>query len=509
MKKVKLLLKKYGFSLFLLIAEVVCIVVIFVRLADIAAFLWGLVLLDSLLVFLSIVNTDENPEYKIPWIVIVLLPPLGTLLYVMFSKRNPSRREKRRTNQLHRKWMEQIKRDDSLLTELKHLDIHAGGMAQALLQDDPCAEIFDSTSSVYYPSGEEMYIQMLHDLKRAEKFIFLEYFIIEEGEMWNGILDLLKERAGFGVEVRLLYDDIGCMSTLSGNYDKKMKTFGIQCRKFNPFRPSASPVHNNRDHRKIMIIDGMTGYTGGINLADEYINRKERFGYWKDTGIRLEGNAVAGLTRLFLTNWDLVNKEVCDFDPYIIRNDEKTYNGGYYIPFGSGPAPMYKSQSGKNAILNLICQATKYIYITTPYLIIDYDLTTALQNAASRGVNVRIITPHIPDKRLVWLMTRSFYPALLEKGVEIYEYEPGFIHAKNLIVDDKYAITGTINLDYRSLVHHYEDGIWMYKTDVIQQMKKDFCRTKEESLAIREDLIQMTWLQRLALYCMRLFAPMF
>ena len=265
-------------------------------------------------------------------------------------------------------------------------------------------------------------------------------------------------------------------------------------------------MHNNRDHRKLLIVDGQIGYTGGINLADEYINRIQKYGHWKDGGIRLEGAAVKGMTRLFLINWDTCRESLSDYERYLRPPKLPERGEGYYIPFGSGPKPAYFNPVGKNVFLNLINQAKSSLYITTPYLIIDYDLTNAIQNAAKRGVDVRIITPYIPDKKIIQLMTRNSYPPLLESGVKIYEYTPGFIHAKNVIVDDEYAVVGTINFDYRSLVHHYENAVWMYRTAVIPEMKNDFLNTMEKSMKLEQSAIRMSAAQKVLKYCIRLFA---
>jgi cardiolipin synthase len=321
------------------------------------------------------------------------------------------------------------------------------------------ASVFTNTKQTYYPLGEDMWQAMLPDLEKAENFIFMEYFIIEEGMFWDSILEILKRKASEGVTVRVLYDDIGCMSTLPGDYHKQLGKFGIEAKPFSRLRGQADSEFNNRSHRKICVIDGKVGYTGGVNIADEYINKIERFGHWKDTAIRLEGEAVWELTRLFLTDYGINVKKLPEtkFELYPKQNEIRA--DGYVIPFGDGPSPLYDRRIGKSVIQNMLASATKYMYMTTPYLIIDNDLCQSIENAALRGVDVRIIVPHIPDKKLVFGMTRSFYHRLMKSGVRIYEYKPGFIHAKSYIADDDYAMIGTINLDYRSLVHHFENGV--------------------------------------------------
>lgn len=325
--------------------------------------------------------------------------------------------------------------------------------------------------------------------------------------MWNSILEILLEKVKEGVEVKLLYDDIGCMATLPGDYTKRLRKMGIDAHKFNKVIPRMTVAYNNRDHRKILVVDGQVGYTGGINLADEYINHIVRFGHWKDGGVRLEGRAVKALTRLFLMNWYINRGEITDFDRYHF-DSQRVEGKGLYIPYGSGPKPIYKEQVGKAVYQNIINQAIDYVYITTPYLIIDYDLTEDIKNAAMRGVDVRIVTPFIPDKKLIQIVTRGAYPDLLEAGVKIYEYTPGFIHSKNVISDDELAVVGTINFDYRSLVHHYENAVLMYQTESIADIKQDFEDLFDVSKEISLETLQNSWYQRLLKEIMQLFAPL-
>lgn len=372
---------------------------------------------------------------------------------------------------------------------------------------DSNAEVYEHTDSQFFANGEEMWQQMLEDLKRAKKFIFLEYYIVEEGLMWDSMLEILEEKAAQGVEVKMLYDDIGCMVTLPGDYTVHLRSKGINAHKFNKVIPRMTVAYNNRDHRKILVIDGQISYTGGINLADEYINQIERFGHWKDSGIRIDGPATQAFTRLFLMNWYINRGEISDFDQYHLENQTRS-GSGLCIPYGSGPKPIYQMKVGKIVYQNLINQAEDFVYITTPYLIIDYDLTEDIKNAAMRGVDVRIVTPHIPDKKLIQLVTRGAYPDLLSAGVRIFEYTPGFIHSKQMIVDDRFAAVGTINLDYRSLVHHYENAVLLYKTESIADIRKDFEEIFEQSQEIFSDTINPTWYQMMIKEITQLFAPM-
>lgn len=455
---------------------------------------------------LAIVNRNMPPESKVTWLLIAVVPVFGSLLYLMFGERRLSKKEMK---QLENMESMEFREDNSreLRLKLKEENKAVYGMVKSLLSMDHNADLYNGTSSTFFPLGDQMFKQLLEDLRSAKKFIFMEFYIIDEGLMWDSILEILIEKVKEGVEIKLLYDDIGCMATLAGNYTKRLRKLGIDAHKFNKVIPRLTVAYNNRDHRKILVIDGQIGYTGGINLADEYINQIERFGHWKDSAVRIEGRAVKALTRLFLMTWYINQGEIEDFDKYHMEN--RAVDGeGLYIPFGSGPKPIYKSQVGKAVYQNMINQATDYVYITTPYLIIDYDLTEDIRNAALRGVDVRIVTPFIPDKKLIQIVTRGAYPDLMEAGVKIYEYLPGFVHSKQVLVDDEIAVVGTINFDYRSLVHHYENAIWMYETPEIPKIRADFDNIFAVSREIKLETFRVAWYQHLVKEIMQLFAPM-
>ena len=336
----------------------------------------------------------------------------------------------------------------------------------------------------------------------------MEYFIIEEGKFWNTILEILVAKVKEGVDVKVIFDDIGCMQTLPGNYAKKLCKLGIEATTFSRLKGQADSEFNNRNHRKITVIDGYIGYTGGINLADEYINEYQRFGHWKDTGIRIEGEAVWEYTRLFLIDFVLNVKKVSEITYEIYPHVNNIKEKGFVVPFGDGPKPLYDHQIGKIVIQNMLASATKYAYMTSPYLIIDNDLCLSIENAALRGVDVKIIVPGIPDKKLVNDMTKSYYKRLMNAGVKIYEYKPGFIHAKTYIVDDKYAMVGTINLDYRSLVHHFENAIWIYDCECIKDIKKDVEETLEKSVKVLPSMLKTKLRNRIFRALVRVFAPL-
>ena len=461
--------------------------------------------LTEIFCVIKIIASDDNPDYKVPWLLFVLILPIaGFMLYFLFYSRKLNKKFVRRLDELKRYGYEK-KNEDLLALEREN----ANAAAQAkMLCSVSGASVFQGTEETYYPLGEDMWQAMLSDLEGAKEFIFMEYFIIEEGVFWNSILDILKRKAAEGVTVRLLYDDIGCMNTLPGSYHKTLKCLGMEAVPFSRLRGQADGEFNNRSHRKICVIDGRVGYTGGVNIADEYINEIERFGHWKDTALRLEGEAVWELTRLFLTDYGINVKKLPETELELYPKQSEICADGYVIPFGDGPRPLYERRVGKSVIQNMLSAATQYMYMTTPYLIIDNELCSSIENAALRGVDVRIILPHIPDKRMVFGMTRSFYQRLMKAGVRIYEYEPGFIHAKSYVADGEYAMIGTINLDYRSLVHHFENGVWMYGCDSIKDLQRDIEATMEKSIEVTPSMLKTGLFTRFVRSVVRIFAPM-
>jgi cardiolipin synthase len=476
----------------------------------------------SALAFIHLINSDANPEYKIPWMFIVLsIPFFGATLYVLFSSRHLTRAEGAKLCATIDAINELSDKEQSLknLAALAERDKGAAGRALSILGDDPLASVFSDTRSEYFPLGEIMHGQMLRDIREAKRYILLEYFIVDDGYMWRSIHEALLEKVREGVRVKMLYDDIGCMTTLPQSFDKILRREGIECHRFSKLTPRLSTVHNNRDHRKILVIDGKIAYTGGVNIADEYINRASRFGHWKDGGIRIEGAAAIGFTRMFLSAEELATGSKCDRTYYLLPQNnggaqdplstsERDAADGFYIPFGCGPAPIYKRSVGKRAIMNVINSAESYLYITTPYLIIDFDLTEALSNAAMRGVDVGIITPAIADKKIIKIMTKGSYKALIDAGVGIYEYAPGFIHEKTIVSDDTTAMIGTINLDYRSLVHHFECAVMLYHSPTVLSVRDQVAKTLGVCTPISADQARLGFFERIVKNLVRIFAPL-
>ena len=497
---------RYIIAVLITAFEVLAVLGIVVALCLHVPYFYILAWLTEIGCVIKIIASDDNPDYKVPWLLFVLIVPVaGFMLYLMFFSRTLQKKFIRRLNDMKRQGYQ--KDDTALMDELRNENPMAAAQAKMLCQISD-SHIFTNTRQTYFPLGEDMFSAMLEDLKKAERFIFMEYFIIEQGKFWDSILDVLKEKAANGVDVRVLYDDIGCMSTLPGDYCKLLRSYGIQATPFSRLRGNADSEFNNRSHRKITIIDGTVGYTGGVNIADEYINEVERFGHWKDTGIRLEGEAVWELTKLFLVDFGINVRKPPEAKTNLYPQQSAIQAKGYMIPFGDGPNPIYKRRVGKSVIQNMLSSATDYCWMTSPYLIIDNDLCSDLENAALRGVDVRIIVPHIPDKKLVFMMTQSFYHRLMSAGVKIYEYEPGFIHAKSYLADDQYAMIGTINLDYRSLVHHFENGVWMYQCDAVKELKSDILSTLDQCIAVTPDMLKGNLLQRVICAVVRIFAPM-
>ena len=496
---------RYILALLLATMEFLAIIGILIALCYYVPYFYILCWITEIACIIKIVSSDDNPDFKIPWLIVVMVVPIaGFMLYFMFSKRTLKKQYIKRLGYMKGNV---YKKDDSEIFSRLEKENEAAAAEARMLSNIADTHLFNNTKTEYFSLGEDMHKRMLEDLLAAEKFIYMEYFIIEPGKFWDSILEILKVKAASGVEVKIIYDDIGCVGTLPGKYFMLLRQYGINAVPFSVLRGSADSEFNNRSHRKITVIDGKIGYTGGVNIADEYINEVVKFGHWKDTAIRIEGDAVFELTRLFLVDYGINVKDAPAFreDLYPKMSVEAE---GYLIPFGDGPSPIYDRRVGKTVIQNLLATSKKYVWMTTPYLIIDNDLCTSIENAALRGVDVRITVPHIPDKKIIFGMTRSFYHRLMQAGVKIYEYEPGFIHAKSYLADGERGIIGTINLDYRSLVHHFENGVWMYKCAALQAMRNDIEETMQKSIEIKPDMLKTNLITSFIRSVVRIFAPM-
>ncbi|MCM1289508.1 MAG: phospholipase D-like domain-containing protein [Corallococcus sp.] len=469
----------------------------------------------SVFVLLTIFNRDMSADAKLPWSILVALFPLtGSVIYFFFSHNYASRAERKMFRKLP-----QLK-----LAE-KNPEAPPKYLGQLSYLRAMGAPAFTDTDTQYFGCGEYFFDDYLVELEKAQRFIFLEYFIVERGKMFDSIWEVLKRKVAEGVEVRLMYDDFGSLTKVKRTFCRKINKTGIRCVRFAKLKPFVSAVYNNRDHRKITVIDGKVGYMSGLNLADEYINRTHPYGYWKDSGVKLCGNAVSTLTTMFLQMFGMATKRTENFDKYLFEdtvsaeiNDERSEREavltepilpehtaneltqeeqtertdtteennrsktkGVVAPFGDGPRPIYQEQIGKNVYLNLIDQAVHDLYITTPYLIVDEAFCESLRRAAQRGVTVNILIPAVPDKKTVYAMTKQSCKKLMNAGVRVYKFSRGFVHAKSIVADGTAGVVGTINLDYRSFVHHYECGVYMYETDAVRELYLDIAETLSQS----------------------------
>ena len=421
-------------------------------------------------IVIYLITKEENPVYKLSWIIPILIFPLfGGVFYLLYRQINFSKKVLNRHNSINHE-------RSNYMTDLK-LQHKTKNLFYLHNLNWPT---YQHTQTDFLASGEAMFKAMLTDLKSAQNYIFLEFFIINKGQMWDEVLEVLKEKAASGVEIKILYDDFGS-STLPYHYQKTLARYGIEAISFNPMRLHLNFAMNYRNHRKIVVIDGKIAYTGGINIGDEYINITHPFGHWHDAGIRLEGDAVWSLIIGFLENWRFSSKQELDYSIYKV--DHQLLTDGYVTPFTD--TPLDEETSTKYIYLSLISEAQKSILITSPYLIIDNELLTALKYAAKSGIDVKIIIPYIPDKGIVFIVTESYVPELMEAGVSIYRYKPGFIHSKMMIVDGQRALIGTANLDFRSLYLHFENSVYLEKTKSIDDMVSFFNETIEKSMFIK------------------------
>ena len=425
----------------------------------------------SIFIVLYLVRKDENSAYKIGWIALIgILPLLGGALYLLFGNKAPSkhlRERMQRVEQAHQ--ADLVQREGQTDT----LDVSSRNLSRYVARYGPFPA-WKNTAAEYFSCGEAMYPRLLEDLERAESFIFLEFFIVRTGIMWDGIEQILRRKAAQGVDVRLIYDDFGSLLGLPGDFVIRMEKAHIRCIPFNPVVPLVSLVMNHRDHRKIVVVDGNVAYTGGVNLADEYINAEQRFGYWKDAAIRLEGAAVWNFTVMFLNGWNAFRPMETDYTPFA-PSARPAVQDGVVQPYSD--SPLDEEPVAETVYLDILSQAQHYVYLYTPYLAIGEELVDALKNAAKRGVDVRLVLPGIPDKKLVFRLSRSYYMPLLRAGVRIYEYTPGFLHAKCYVSDDRVAVVGSINMDYRSLFLHFECGVLLFHNSQIAALREDVLRT--------------------------------
>ncbi len=539
----KVVVSRISVTVIMIALEFALLLGIFWRAIQYSWFILGFFSLLSIIYVLYLMLKDDNASYRIGWILlIVLMPPLGAFLYMLWGDKKPSKKLRNKLKYSYEEMAPFLEDDLAACEALSEVSGRAVATARYIKKTSGYP-VHGNTDVQYYPVGEQMFAAMLKDMEQAKHFIFLEYFIVQEGEMWNRMLEVLLERAKAGVNIYMMYDDMGSVALLPFGYAKKLEALDehIKCIPFNPVVPFLAMVMNNRDHRKILVVDGNVGYTGGINLSDEYINAVEMFGHWKDTGVRLQGSAVWNLSAMFIEMWNACSEFKLNPGEYGVEQDQKSgdESSAAELSFGqdtvqtsegrlkqevkptgqtAGPAqgfvqpygddPLDDERVGEDVYLEILYQAKRYVYITTPYLILDDEMKRALIMAAKRGVDVRIITPGIPDKKIVFRLTRANYRPLLDAGVKIYEYTPGFVHAKSFICDDTVGVVGTINLDYRSLYLHFECAVWMYRVPALADLKKDMLDTFEKSHLIEQKDVHTGKIGTLFDTFLRVMAPL-
>lgn len=491
-KKTQNGVKRLAFTVLSILLEVVFLIGIFKGLNEYAVFIDNLTRIFAVILVLKIYGRNETSSMKTPWIILILtFPILGVALYFMIGMNGGTRKMRMRYKRIDEKLLPLLPENKEVLERLNVSDPKAGNVSN-YIERNACYPVYQNTDVTYFDEAVKGLEAQLTDLAKAEQFIFMEYHAIEDEYAWSRIQTVLEERVKAGVEVRVFYDDMGSIGFVNLSFARKLEAKGIACRVFNPLLPGLNMFLNNRDHRKITVIDGKVGYTGGYNLANEYFNYTHPYGEWKDTGIRLEGDAVASLTAAFLEMWEASGKTPADVDvldieaqkKYLVQHPYQAKQTGYIQPYAD--CPLDRIQVGEDVYISIVNKADRYCWFMTPYLIITDEMTHALSLAARRGVDVRIITPGIPDKKLIYSITRSFYHNLVQDGVRIYEWTPGFCHAKMSVADDCMATCGTINLDYRSLYHHFENGCFMADCDAVLDIRRDMEQTLEQCREVTE-----------------------
>ncbi len=506
-KWTRIIFSRTGVVLLLALLAIGAFFLVMTFFADLVTQILGGVGLFNLVVIIYLMNTDMDSTAKLTWVLIVSVTSVfGTLFYI-YTKVDPVFLSiKTDYSNLISSHKDVVKQDTQTLKALSEESIETAQLVSYLNHGEQ-VPVSRYNNVEYYPLGERKWEAMLEELKKAEHFIFMEYFIVEDGLMWGKILEVLKEKAAAGVEVRVMYDGTCALSLLPYQYPKMLQEMGIQCKMFSPIRPFLSTHYNYRDHRKILVIDGKTGFCGGVNLADEYINQRDRFGHWKDTAVKIQGEGVKKLTLLFLNMWYYGQKDP-EYEKYLTVQPEVYLNEpGYVFPYGVNP--FDRRRVGERVYIDILNRADSYVHIMTPYLILDDELLQALKYTAERGVEVKIILPGIPDKKAVYALAKTYFDTLIQSGVQIYLYTPGFVHAKVFVSDDQKAVVGTINLDYRSLYHHFECGVYMYQTRCISDIVADYQQTLEKCrMVIYGEFKQETVGNKILGRCIRLIAPL-
>ena len=503
------LFSRFGLILLLFLLQVSIIFSVFIWFRDLQIYISGVAAVFSVVMVLYLLNSCLDPTAKITWLVIIMLMPVFGAFLLWFTQSEIGHRLiKRRVHQIITQARDSIPQDPEVICRLEQEAPGVNALAHYVGRSG-CHPVFDDTAVTYFPIGEKKWEEMLRQLEQAQHYIFMEYFIVDEGLMWGKVLEILAKKAEEGVEVRIMIDGFCEFTTLSHNYPEKLKKLGIKCKMFAPLTPFVSTHYNYRDHRKILVIDGHTAFTGGVNLADEYINHKKKYGHWKDTAVMLKGQAAQSFALMFLEMWGIGEKEP-EFDRFLSnaaapRREEKA--PGYVMPYGD--CPLDQDRVGERVYMDILNRAHKYVHIMTPYLILDGEMETALKFAAERGVDVKLLLPGIPDKLAAYALAKTHYRSLLDSGVKIYEYTPGFVHAKLFVSDDREGVVGTINLDYRSLYHHFECAAYLYGVPCLADMEADYQATLAQCRTVTYETIKSErWTRKLLGCIMKVVAPL-
>lgn len=479
---------RIGIILILFLLQILVMIGMYSKFQKFLPHITGINMIFTVVMVIYLFNSKMDASVKMTWLSIIMLFPVFGATLLLYTHTDLGHRALKRTlNKIISDTKEMIPQNQDTIEKLEKEDYATASLVKYLKRSG-CFPAYENTFVKYFPTGYDKFEELLLQLKKAKKYIFLEYFIIDEGEMWGKILEVLVDKVKSGVEVRIIYDGMCEFSLLPHDYPKMLEKLGIKCKIFAPISPFVSTLYNYRDHRKIVVIDGKIAFTGGVNLADEYINKKVRFGYWKDTAIMIRGEAVKSFILMFLQMWNLGNKtpQYEEYLNYTLEDKEKS--NGYVIPYGD--CPLDDDKVGEVIYMDILNRAKDYVHIITPYLILDGEMETAIKFAAERGVDVKIILPGIPDKKTAYALAKTHYKSLISSGVKIYEYTPGFVHAKVCVSDNQKAVIGTINLDYRSLYHHFECATYMYETSCIADIEKDFLKTLEACRKVTNETIR-------------------
>lgn len=498
---------RFGLILLMLVVQVLILLGIFQRFEEFLPHIMGGAALFTFIMVIYLLNSRINPTAKITWLIVIMLLPVFGVLLLLYTQSDIGHRAlKMRIDWIIKHTKEEIVQQKEVVESLSKENAGAAALVHYMGRSG-CHPVYDKTAVTYFPLGEDKFEEMLRQLEAAKHFIFMEYFIVDEGIMWGRILETLARKAKQGVDVRVMYDGSCEFALLPHDYPKRLEAFGIQCKVFAGVTPFVSTHYNYRDHRKILVVDGHTAFNGGVNLADEYINQKEKFGHWKDTAVMLKGEAAKSFTLMFLQMWELdeAKEESSKFLSYptVLHKQAE----GYVIPYGD--CPLDNDKLGERVYMDILNRSLKYVHIMTPYLILDGELETALKFAAERGVEVALVLPGIPDKAVPYALAKTHYASLLESGVKIYEYTPGFVHAKVFVSDGAEAVVGTINLDYRSLYHHFECATYLYRVGCIGEIEADFQDTIAKSRQVTKETVRgEKWQVKLTGRLMKAIAPL-